>query len=91
MDFDDWLLKLGAYNEKWKLEKRIEFWNEVLNLKFMSRWKPAVKYVELANGIVIDTGYGYKAIRKDGETFWIEKSKPYCIEQVDEFLNEVKL
>ena len=63
----------------------------MLNLKFMSRWKPAVKYVELANGIVIDTGYGYKAIRKDGETFWIEKFKPYCIEQVDEFLNEVKI
>ena len=60
-------------------------------MKSMSRWEPAVKYVELANGIVIDTGYGYKAIRKDGETFWIEKSKPYCIEQVDEFFFVVKL
>ena len=27
VDFDDWLLKLDAYNEKWKSEKRIEFNN----------------------------------------------------------------
>lgn len=57
------------------------------DLKTINRWKPAVKYVELANGIVIDTGCGYKAIRKDSTTFWIEKFKPYCLEQVDEFLN----
>ena len=26
VDFDDWLLKLDAYNEKWKSEKQIEIW-----------------------------------------------------------------
>lgn len=60
------------------------------DLKSMNQWKLAVKYVELANGIVIDTGYGYKAIRKDGAIFWIEKFKVRCLEQVDEFLNEAK-
>ena len=26
VDFDDWLLKLDAYNEKWKLEMNFENW-----------------------------------------------------------------
>ena len=34
VDFDDWLLKLDAYNEKWKSEKRIEFWKLNRRIKY---------------------------------------------------------
>lgn len=52
-----------------------------------SRWKPAVKYAELEDGIIIDTGYGYKAIRKDGKSQWFA-GRFGVFEEVEEFLKE---
>lgn len=53
-----------------------------------NRWMPVVRYTELANGIVLDTGNGYRVIRyKDNNKTWIAKIELNCLEQVCEFLN----
>lgn len=53
----------------------------------LNKWKSAVRYIELEDGIIIDTGTGYKAIRKDGKSQWFV-GRFGVFEEVEEFLKE---